>query len=402
MNITKQQMDALNNCLKCSICVDSCPVTRVDPRFPGPKQLGVDRLRIAQETGEQPNPAVNYCSNCKTCETVCPSGVLVGTLNQLTKGDLPRKGLGLREIIFSNNSILGKLMHIWPQAGNLITALPPVRKIMEKTVGIAAQAPMPAYSKTTLRKSLKGYQPVFTQTPKEVLYFPGCFTQYNKPEVGMALVKILAKLNYKVIIPEFKCCGQPSISNARLKDTRRFAEANLRILKQYLKPGMALLFSCPSCLLTFKEEYKNILGMEEYTEFSSAMLDAGEFLLKHEKQLAGLISASGKNILKLAYHEPCHLRASGLGTPGLSLLKQFGLDITPLEAGCCGLSGSYGLKTEKHGIAEEIGMNLKKAIAASNYREVVTECGMCSVQIKHLTKLPTSHPLELLAMMLKE
>jgi glycerol-3-phosphate dehydrogenase subunit C len=84
------------------------------------------------------------------------------------------------------------------------------------------------------------------KTPKEIIYFPGCFAKYNKPQVGLALVKILAKLNYKVTIPDFQCCGQPSISNARLNDTRKFAQHNLQVLKQYLKPGMQLLFSCPA------------------------------------------------------------------------------------------------------------------------------------------------------------
>lgn len=403
MNLMKNQLDALNNCLKCSICVDNCPVTKVNPAFPGPKQLGVDWLRIAQENGEPANAAVGYCSNCKTCEAVCPSGVLVGTMNQLAKSGLPKSGLGLREIIFSDPSKLGRLIHIWPQAGNLATGLSPVKFMMEKIIGISAQASMPAYSTRSFSKLLRKYQPEYSQPSKEVLYFPGCFTQYNKPETGMSLVKILSKLHYKVIVPDFKCCGQPSISNAHFKDTRKFAEENLRILKQHLKKGMPMLFTCPSCLLTFKEEYQNILGMREFSQFYPAMMDAGQFLLEHEDQIKVLLAKKGKPTLNLAYHEPCHLKASGQGTPSLAILKNTaGLNITPLEAGCCGLAGSYGLKAEKHWIAEEIGKNLKDAIAAFHSEAVVTECGMCSVQINHLTGLPVYHPLQLLAELIED
>lgn len=401
MNLTKHQMDALNHCLKCSICVDSCPVTKVDLRFPGPKQLGVDLLRIAQETGEQPSAAVDYCSNCKTCETVCPSGVHIATLNQLAKSKLPKSRLGLREMIFSDPSQLGKLIHIWPQAGNLATRLSPIKYLMEKVIGISAQASMPVYSTKSFSKFLRKYKPVYSQTPKKVLYFPGCFTQYNKPETGISLVRILAKLNYKVIVPDFKCCGQPSISNAYLKDTRKFADHNLIMIKEHLKKGMPMLFTCPSCLLTFKEEYQNILGMEGFLQYNVAMMDAGQFLLEHKEQIKMLLAHKEKPKLNLVYHEPCHLKASGQGTPGLAILNHIArLNINPLEAGCCGMSGSYGLKAEKQWIAQKIGNNVKGAITAYNAQAVVSECGMCTVQINYLTGLPVYHPLELLSEMI--
>ena len=402
MNLTKIQIDALNNCVKCSICVNSCPVSSVNPQFPGPKQLGVDWLRLAQEEQGQPRPSVDYCSNCKTCEAVCPSGVLVGTLNQLAKSNLPQRGLGMREEIFSDPSLLGRFIHIWPQAGNMATGLRPVKFLTERTVGISSQSPMPAYSMQTFKKMARRYKTKFSETPKEVIYFPGCFTQYNQPKIGMSLVKILSKLNYKVIVPDFKCCGQPAISNARLDKTKKFAEHNLDILRQELIDGRPLIFSCPSCLLTFKEEYKNILGFHEYSDFTSSMQDAGQFLLNHREQLAALLRMENTQSAKYAYHEPCHLRVAGQGTPGLVLLRSLmGLDITPLEAGCCGMAGSYGLKAEKEWVSREIGNSVKDAVISLNPQAVITECGMCSVQINSLTELAVKHPLEMLAEQIK-
>lgn len=403
MNLLKIQMDALNNCLKCSICVDSCPVVKVNPRFPGPKQLGIDWLRIAQEDGSQISTEVAYCSNCKTCETVCPSGVLVGTLNQLAKSNLPRSGLGLREIIFSDPARLGQLVQIWPQAVNIATGLPPVKYMMEKSLGISAKATMPPYSPNTLRTLLRKAKEPALEKNNEVIYFPGCFAQYNKPEIGMSLLEILTKLNYRVIVPDFQCCGQPSISNSRLNDTRRLAEYNLDLLKQMHRKDMPILFSCPSCLLTFKEEYTNILGMEECSQFNSSLMDAGQFLAHHFEELISLMPQEPKSEKRMVYHEPCHLRASGQGTPGLSLLNRLaGCNISPLEAGCCGLAGSYGLKAEKQWVSSEIGNQVKAAIERLKARSVVTECGMCAVQINNLTKLPVYHPLEIIAGLLAD
>ena len=67
-----------------------------------------------------------------------------------------------------------------------------------------------------------------------------------------------------------------------------------------------------------------------------------------------------------------------------------------MGAGCCGISGSYGLKAEKQWIAQEIGKNIADALAVFQAEGVITECGMCAVQIKHLNNLPVFHPIDLL------
>ncbi|MFA6808194.1 MAG: anaerobic glycerol-3-phosphate dehydrogenase subunit C [Eubacteriales bacterium] len=407
MKLENFDISAFDDCAKCSICVENCPVTKVNPEFPGPKQLGPDWLRIAQKGELIPNPAVNYCTNCKNCEISCPSGILVASLNQLSKLKLPPKrvNIRLRDSVFANPAFLGKMTRIWPQGVNFFMGLGLFRSVAEKTIGIAAKTPMPAYSKKTFSQLFKGYEQKISlnKKVKEVLFFPGCFTKYNKPEIGMSLVKILNKLNYKVIAPEFKCCGQPAISSSRLDNTEKFAKYNLNILRQYLKKDTPMLFVCPSCLLTFKEEYINILGLEEYAEFTSVMKDAGQFLLEHEDELATFITKEGKQKMQLAYHEPCHLKASGLGTPGLSLLNNVaGFNIVPLEAGCCGISGSYGLKAEKQWISKEIGKNIKDALDEIKPKAAVTECGMCSVQIGNIGQIPVYHPVVLLAELIKD
>lgn len=63
------------HCIRCTICVESCPVFRVQPEFPGPKQAGPDaqRFRIGRE--KSIDDWVLLCSQCKRCEMACPCGV---------------------------------------------------------------------------------------------------------------------------------------------------------------------------------------------------------------------------------------------------------------------------------------------------------------------------------------
>ena len=62
-----------DECLKCNICNEVCPVARVDDRFPGPKYVGpqAQRFRLATQLQVQgpvwpavgsPDSTVDWCS----------------------------------------------------------------------------------------------------------------------------------------------------------------------------------------------------------------------------------------------------------------------------------------------------------------------------------------------------
>ena len=391
--------ETLNQCAKCSTCTANCPVVKVHPDFPGPKAVGPDWLRLSLngETKKEFPEGIEYCSNCKNCEIACPSGVPVASLNQLTRAKkLKKERFRLREKLFANPRFLGKIAVIFAPLVNFFTRVKLFRQMGKSLFGFSANLPFPAYASKSFSSWFGNFKQKATEPKNKVIYFPGCFTEYNKPQVGEALVKILNHLNYEVIVPEFKCCGQPAIGNGRLDDAKQFAHFNLSQLKKYAKDGTPVLFSCPSCLLTFKEEYVNLLGIEEALEFVPYLYEAGEFLAEH-LEVTKLL-ADEKIAGKYAYHEPCHLKAAGVGTPGLSLLNEVAVNkVVPLDAGCCGLSGSYGLKAEKEPVTEAIGQNLQKAINRNNPEALITECGMCGVQLNNVSGLPVFHPLELLA-----
>ena len=66
------------HCIKCTVCTTACPVSRVNPRYPGPKQAGPDGERLRLKDGTLYDEALKYCINCKRCEVACPSDVKIG------------------------------------------------------------------------------------------------------------------------------------------------------------------------------------------------------------------------------------------------------------------------------------------------------------------------------------
>ncbi len=62
------------SCIKCTVCTTACPVSRVNPGYPGPKQAGPDGERLRLKDGALYDEALKYCINCKRCEVACPVG----------------------------------------------------------------------------------------------------------------------------------------------------------------------------------------------------------------------------------------------------------------------------------------------------------------------------------------
>lgn len=62
------------SCIKCTACTTACPVSRVNPNYPGPKQAGPDGERLRLKDAALYDDALKYCTNCKRCETACFRG----------------------------------------------------------------------------------------------------------------------------------------------------------------------------------------------------------------------------------------------------------------------------------------------------------------------------------------
>ena len=134
---------------------------------------------------------------------------------------------------------------------------------------------------------------------------------------------------------------------------------------------------------------------------STTLLDAQAFLLdcveKGELRLPEKTVDSSEVPSELIYHAPCHLRAQGNGLPGLDLLRALpGMHVSNADAGCCGISGSYGFKKEKYPIGMQVGSALFDAVRKSPAPVAASECGTCRVQIKHGSGKDCMHPVSVL------
>ncbi|MHB1651758.1 MAG: anaerobic glycerol-3-phosphate dehydrogenase subunit C [Desulfitobacteriaceae bacterium] len=393
----KERATNLDACIKCSACSARCPVAAVYPLFPGPKSVGPDAERFRLEAVQFDPACLSYCSNCKTCEVTCPSGVHITEMILRARGKKdPNWRHSLRDTILGRAEYLGRLGTIWSGLTNSILKRTAIRWLLEKAVGISRHAPLPAYS----RKFSRQGRTQGIHNPKRVVYFPGCFITYNDAATGDMVVKVLEHNDYEVLVPNFHCCGVPLEANGHFAQAKENIRHNLQLMQPYLQEGVPILTSCTSCGLALKEEYPKarVSGSERIGELT---YDLFEFLWQMHERGELREEDFRKVTVALGYHAPCHLKAQGIGTPTVRLLRLIpGVQVQDMDAGCCGLSGSFGFKEEKYPLAMEIGGTLfqrvKSGVKAAEFQEITTECGGCQVQIEHGTGIPTRHPVWIL------
>ncbi len=393
---------SLDHCIKCNICTAACPVSEVTDLFPGPKYVGPQAQRFRKPGQPTPDESVDYCSGCRVCNQVCPTGVRIAELNARARAQIvEQKGLPLRNRLLGHSDIIG-LLGSGPLApvGNLVMSNGLARFAIEKIVGIARHAPVPAFSTYRFRSWMKkrGKQQSQSATRRQVVYFHGCATNYYEPWIGKAAIEVLEHNGFEVILANQGCCGLPLLSNGAFKEARAYHDRNVKHLLPYVKQGIPIVGTSTSCTLTLKEEAPELLGLHDADVQAVAenTYDIFEFLrLLHEK---GELRTDFTPIERtLPYHPPCQLRAHRLGRPALDILELIpGLHINESTSACCGIAGTYGVKREKYKIGMDVGADLFDFVKQSGSDLALCDSETCRWQITHGTGVKSQHPIEIL------
>lgn len=210
------------SCIKCTVCTTACPVSRVNPGYPGPKQAGPDGERLRLKDGALYDEALKYCINCKRCEVACPSDVKIGDIIQRARAKYDTTRPSLRNFILSHTDLMGSVSTPFAPVVNTATALKPVRQLLDYALKIDHRRTLPKYSFGTFRR---WYRSVAAQQAKykdQVAFFHGCFVNYNHPQLGKDLIKVLNAMGTGVqLLSKEKCCGVPLIANGFTDKARK-------------------------------------------------------------------------------------------------------------------------------------------------------------------------------------
>jgi FAD/FMN-containing dehydrogenase/Fe-S oxidoreductase len=345
--------------------------------------------------------ALDLCLACKACKTECPANVDMAKLKfEFLAHYHEAHGVPLRSRAFGNIAALSRLGSAAAPISNWVLRMPVVRRITHRLLGIHPKRHLPPFVRQTFRRWLRNHPPRnLPQGAPKVVLFNDTFTNYNEPWIGIAALRILEDSGAQVLVPQVSCCGRPMISKGLLDKARVNARTNVAILTPFVEAGAFVVGCEPSCILTLRDDYPDLLGTKEAQRLAARVLSLEEYLCRRLDAGAWRPRFSNKPGSVLL-HGHCHQKSLVGSEPSMRLLKMPpGFTAEEIDSGCCGMAGAFGYEKEHYEISLQVGeMRLFPGIREARADALIVASGTsCRQQILHATGRKALHIAEVLA-----
>ncbi len=313
----------------------------------------------------------------------------------------------LRDRVLTATDAVGRLAGIPVINGlvNTANADPAARRLLERTLGVDPQAPLPRYevrsARTRLRWRTRSTTPVQAtpDTRGQVALFASCYGNRNEPQLDEDLVAIFEHNGIAVTLPaRERCCGMPKLELGDLEAVDRLKQINIPELDRLVAAGHDLVAPIPSCVLMFKQELPLMYPEDPAVQrVARAFFDPFEYLMLRHK--SGLLRTDFRTRLgKISYHVPCHLRVQNIGLKTRDVLRLVPDTSFEIIERCSGHNGTYAVKSEFRAASLKIGRPVIQKVEQGGGDYYASDCPMAGHQIESGLQQhrPPTHPLTLL------
>jgi len=409
-------------------------------------RANVLRLAMAGRLGESGlgdegvRDVLDLCLECRACKAECPVGVDVARFKSEFLADYYRRhGTPLRARAIGHIHTMSAWASPVAPLANAVTRSAAGRWINEQLFGIDRRRTLPAWARRTFLQQFRDPEPPsrfwrFGESRRSsesisasgggrvalrrqlvpgpqplapaVVLFTDTFTNYNQPEIGLAAVDVLAAAGTETRLVPHVCCGRPLISQGLLEEARALAQANADQLYDAAAAGSRILFLEPSCLSAVREDAPALLRGEAQRK-ARVVADACvlfEDYLEREWASGALSIPLQQGPATVLLHGHCHQKAMGLLPSARALLGRVpSCTVVDLDAGCCGMAGSFGYAREHYDVSRQIGeRRLLPAARAMKPDAVLIAAGTsCRHQVEHFAGVKAVHPAVLLRSLLQ-
>jgi Fe-S oxidoreductase len=360
-----------------------------------------------QFTDKKTYDVLDLCLSCKACKTECPSSVDMAKIKtEYLAQYYDAHGVPLRARVFGHIHTLNRLGSLAAPVANAALRSP-LAGVAKRAIGVHPKREIAPFASQTFEQWFEERRETKPSGKRGLLvYFHDTFTNFNYPEIGQAAVRLLEAAGYTVeIVQRRACCGRPMLSKGLVEQARKLAQQNLAALMPYARQGVPIIGTEPSCILTLRDEYPDLLpesaDVEQIAQ-NSFMID--EFLAKLAAEGELDISWRDDAGPRVLFHGHCHQKALiGMG-PSMAILNAAGCAAEESGAGCCGMAGSFGYEAEHYDVSRKIGAErLFPKVTEQAPDTVIAVTGVsCHEQIDHFTHRRPLHIAEVLAARLAE
>ena len=342
--------------------------------------LGSDRL----------HGILDLCLECKACKSECPLGVDMAALKTETLAAYhDQHGVPWRSRMFGSIRRLNRLGSAVFPLSNLAAGWRPARLLAERWLGISAARPLPRFQRHDLLSWFRRRPaPGRPASQGELIFIADSFTTFTEPSVGRAAIELLELAGWRVRLEAAGCCGRASLSKGLVDQARRMAAAMAGRLGEAAARGVPIVGAEPSCLLTLRDEYLALLPDDPAAQALAAATRLPEELLVEAIASDRLVLPPENDLRgrRILFHGHCHQKALAGTAATMALLRAIpGAEVVEVDAGCCGMAGSFGFEAEHYELSMSIGeLRLFPAVRAEAAETIIAATGVsCRQQIAH-------------------
>ena len=314
----------------------------------------------------------------------------------------------LRDYLFGYFHITARLLSAFAPLINWMMRLGWFKNIAARIFQITPHRPFPKF--TNHRAQVRNSSSEKQGGDAKVIFLSDAFSRYVEPQVEQAAFDILVRCGYEVLTLPFVGAGAGLVSKSFFESARSQAGRVLDALNQ-LDPDRLLpvVGVEPPEIHTLKHDYADLLPAraDEAAALSARAWLLDEFLIRSEAfskfrvaRITQEKNSTNKTKIKLQPH--CHQRAEPPAADGLptgaaataAMLQSLGLNVEVMEAGCCGMAGTFGYEAEHYELSVKVGERLVNSKSVDRNSEIVCSGAACRMQVQQLTGIGARHPLE--------
>lgn len=338
-----------------------------------------------------------------------------------------------RDRLITSTDMIGKAATL-PLVNPVVNALTRhggARWLLERTLDIHKHAPLPRYTRPTLRQRFTPERnldkqrvparapasieqaPTIGQGPTpsanaggKAILFSTCYCNFNEPDIGASLYRVLRHNDVDVRFARSEhCCGMPKLELGDLRSVDRQTQHNIQVLYPLAQAGWSIIAAVPSCVLMFRQTLPTLYPHDEQVRaVADAFCDPFEFLQRlHRRGRLNLEFRRGLGTV--SYHVACHQRAQGIGPRTQQILELIPDTTVKRIERCSGHNGTYAVKKESHDIANRIAAPVVTRVTGHDPDHLGSDCPMAGRHIEARvtatdphSELTSRHPLQLLCM----
>lgn len=347
-------------CMRCGLCISVCPTYKlfqIEAETPRNRIRAIDKIINGNTSvsGEELQH-LNNCTQCRACETICPSKMAYGHLF-----DLAREKLFQAEALERRSNLLAAIGFKLIEHKALLYATTVIIRLYQKTglqfllrkTGLLrlikldkTESLMPEAEISNLAQRY----PTDKLHRGNVALFTGCISNHFDRKTLLATIKLLNVIGFDVLVPkEQTCCGAIHRHQGQIAIADKMAALNTVVFNSL--DVEAIIYTASGCGLMLNEyEQENGEEGSDLNKFGNRLFDITEFLNLHWPDNLSL--KHGHSIeKKVAVHEPCSQRNAKpeLGNRHqhvYALLEKIPeITVIPLPENqiCCGAGGVHML-----------------------------------------------------------